>query len=338
MQTTRIICQKKNNQDLQIGKVSMSTLKKKTILVTGATGFVGSNVLRRLSRSRADLHVIARESSSLWRIEDIIDDVKRYTPDLSDTGSIKKVIHEINPDIVYHLATYGGNPRQDNFRQIIESNFFGTINLLNACKETGFDLFVNTGSSSEYGIKPVPMKETDLLEPRNNYGISKIASTLYCQSVALNENLPVITVRLFSPYGDYEDRSRLIPSVILSCLRGKNPEISSPDFVRDFIYIEDVIDLYEKLPDAGTISGHIFNAGSGKQHTVGEVVNSIIRITGNMVKPVVGLPQQWPNEPEVWQADMSKTIKTLDWVPKHNLDAGLKKAVGWFENHQHLYR
>jgi nucleoside-diphosphate-sugar epimerase len=315
----------------------MKSLKKKTILITGVTGFVGSNLLRRLSNSGADLHVITRESSNLWRIGDLINDVKRFTPDLTDFDSIKKVIHEINPDIIYHLATYGGNPRQDNFRQIIESNFFGTVNLINACKETGFDLFVNTGSSSEYGIKTVPMKENDLPEPRNNYGISKIASTLYCQSVALNENLPVVTLRLFSPYGDFEDSSRLIPSVILSCLRGKNPEISSSEFVRDFIYVEDVIDLYEQLSDADTLSGNIFNAGSGKQHTVGEVVDTIIKITGNQVKPIVGLPQRWLNEPKSWQADMSKTFKSLNWEPKYTLDAGLTKSVEWFENHQHLY-
>jgi len=280
----------------------MSSLEKKTILITGVTGFVGSNLLRRLSKTHADLHIITRESSNLWRIKDIIHDVRRHTPDLSDFTLVKKVIHEIHPDIVYHLATYGGNSRQDNFKEIFASNFFGTVNLLNACKETGFDLFVNTGSSSEYGIKTDPMKETDLPEPRNNYGISKVASTLYCQSVALNENLPIVTLRLFSPYGDFEDRERLIPSVILSCLRGKNPEISSPEFVRDFIYIEDVIDLYEHLPDARVIPGNIFNAGSGKQHTVGEVVDSIIRITGNQVKPVVGLPRRWPRDsrPSAW--------------------------------------
>jgi len=315
----------------------MCSLEKKTVLVTGVTGFVGSNLLRRLFKTHADLHVIARESSSFWRIKDIITDIKRYTTDLSDSDLLKKTIHEINPDIVYHLATYGGNPRQDNFRQIFESNFFGTVNLLNACNETGFDLFVNTGSSSEYGIKTNPMKETDLAEPRNNYGISKVASTLYCQSVALNENLPIITLRLFSPYGDFEDRDRLISSAILSCLRGKNPEISSPEFVRDFIYIEDVVDLYEHLPDARVIPGNIFNVGIGKQHTVGEVVDTIIRITGNQVKPVVGLPRRWPNEPKVWQADMSKTSNSLNWAPKYDLDAGLKKSVEWFENHQQLY-
>lgn len=319
------------------GKLIMNSLKKKTILITGVTGFVGSNLLRRLIKSSADLHIITRESSNLWRIEDIIDDVKRYTPDLSDFDTLKKILHKINPDIIYHLATYGGNPRQDNFRQIIESNFFGTVNLINACKKTGFDLFVNTGSSSEYGIKTVPMKENDVPEPRNNYGISKIASTLYCQSIAFNEKLPIVTLRLFSPYGDFEDSSRLIPSVILSCLHRKNPEISSPEFVRDFIYIEDVIDLYEQLPDADIISGNIFNVGSGKQHTVGEVVDTIINITGNDVKPMVGLPQRWPNEPHIWQADVSKTLKALNWAPKYDLNAGLTKSVDWFEKHQHLY-
>jgi nucleoside-diphosphate-sugar epimerase len=315
----------------------MSSLAKKTILVTGATGFVGSNLLRSLKNTGADIHILARESSSLWRISDIIGDVKRYTPDLSDYESLKRAVREIGPGIIYHLATYGGNPRQDNFRTIMESNFFGTVNLVNACKETGFDLFVNTGSSSEYGMKAAPMKETDVPEPRNNYGISKVSSTLFCRSVALNENLPLITLRLFSPYGEYEDGSRLVPSVILSCLQGENPQITSRGFVRDFIYIDDIVDLYKRLPDAGVSSGEIFNAGSGIQHTVGEVADSVIRITGKPLKPVTGLPRRWANEPEVWQADMSKTSASLNWAPKYDLEKGLRKTVAWFRDHRQLY-
>lgn len=310
---------------------------KKTILVTGATGFVGSNILRRLKKTGADLHIITRPSSDFWRISDITSDVTNHTADLSDAGSVKKTVRGISPDIVYHLATYGGSPRQDNFRGIMESNFFGTANLINACKETGFDLFVNTGSSSEYGVRAAPMKETDLIKPVNNYGISKAAGTLYCQSVALNDNLPVITLRLFSPYGEYEEGSRLVPSVILSCLQGKNPEITSRDFVRDFIYIEDVVDLYERLPDMRVSPGEIFNVGSGTQHSVGEVTDTIIGIVGKPLKPVAGLPRRWANEPEVWQADMSKTSASLNWTPNHDLETGLRKSVGWFENHRHLY-
>jgi len=316
----------------------MSSLAKKTVLVTGATGFVGSSLLRGLRTSGADLHIIARTTSNLWRISDIAADVGRHTPDLSDADSVRKTVREISPDIVFHLATYGGSPREDNFRQIMESNFFGTVNLVNACKEAGFDLFVNTGTSSEYGIKSLPMKETDCLRPVNNYGISKAACTHYCQAVAQNANLPIVTLRLFSPYGDYEDRSRLVPSVILSCLQGKDPEITSRGFVRDFIYIDDVVDLYRRLTEVRISPGDIFNAGTGVQHSVGDVVDTVIRITGKPLKAVAGMPRRWPNEPEVWQADMSKTSTSLNWAPKYDLETGLRKTVDWFLNNQHLYR
>ncbi|OPX64342.1 MULTISPECIES: NAD(P)-dependent oxidoreductase [unclassified Methanoregula] len=316
----------------------MSSLAKKTVLVTGATGFVGSNLLRCLQGSGADLHIIARTSSNLWRISDIIAGVGRHTPDLSDADSVKKTVRDISPDIIFHLATYGGSPREDNFRQIMESNFFGTVNLVDACKDAGFDLFVNTGTSSEYGIKSAPMKETDCLKPVNNYGISKAACTHYCQAVALNDNLPIVTLRLFSPYGDYEDGHRLVPSVILSCLQGKNPAITSRSFVRDFIYIDDVVDLYRRLAEIRITPGEIFNAGSGVQHSVGDVVDTVIRITGKPLEAVTGLPKRWPNEPEVWQADMSKTSTSLNRAPKYDLENGLRKTVEWFAAHQHLYR
>lgn len=316
----------------------MSSLAKKTVLVTGATGFVGSNLLRSLRGSGADLHIIARTTSNLWRISDIIADVRRHTTDLSDADSMRKTVRGISPDIIFHLATYGGSPREDNLRQIMESNFFGTVNLVNACKEAGFDLFVNTGTSSEYGIKSHPMKETDCLKPVNNYGISKAACTHYCQAIALNGNLPIVTLRLFSPYGDYEDRSRLVPSVVLSCLQGEHPEITSRGFVRDFIYIDDVVDLYKRLTDVRITPGDIFNAGSGIQHSVGDVADTVIRITGKPLKAVAGLPQRWPNEPEVWQAEMSKTSTSLNWAPKYDLETGLRKTVDWFAAHQHLYR
>jgi nucleoside-diphosphate-sugar epimerase len=182
------------------------------------------------------------------------------------------------------------------------------------------------------------MKENDVPEPHNNYGISKVASTLYCQSIAINENLPVITLRLFSPYGNYEDPTRLIPSVVLSCLKDENPKISSTTFVRDFIYVEDVIEAYTKIPIDGSIPCGIFNIGSGKQFSVGEIVNNIIQITKSNVTPIIGLPQKWPNEPELWQADISKAASMLNWIPKYDINTGLKMTVKWFENNLQYYQ
>lgn len=102
---------------------------------------------------------------------------------------------------------------------LIETNIVGTINLINACKEVGFDYFINTGSNSEYGEKDHSMKESDLLEPNNEYGITKAAATMYCSYMGKKEQLPIYTFRLFAVYGYFEDTTRLIPSVMVSYIQ-----------------------------------------------------------------------------------------------------------------------
>ena len=110
-----------------------------------------------------------------------------------------------------------------------------------------------------------------------NMGCQKPLRHYFARSYAATDNLPIITLRLFSPYGRYEQKSRLVPSVILAALQKINPQISSRQFVRDFIYIDDVLDAYEAAINLKNPSGKIFNIGSGQQHSVGEVVDSIIR-------------------------------------------------------------
>ena len=100
---------------------------------------------------------------------------------------MNSIISEIQPDIVYHTAAYGGNPLQKDQQRIVDSNLIGTIDMINACRRVNLDLFVDTGSSSEYGIKTTSIREDDLLEPVNDYGISKAAATRYSQAAARNE-------------------------------------------------------------------------------------------------------------------------------------------------------
>jgi nucleoside-diphosphate-sugar epimerase len=283
------------------------------------------------------VYVNVRSTSDTWRIKSVIDDISIIDMDLTQYEKLRWHIQKIRPNIIFHTAVYGGNANQNDFNTIIESNVVGTANLVRSCKDINFDLFVNTGSSSEYGIKPKPMRETDLLEPINDYGISKAFATMYCRKIAINENLPIVTLRLFSPYGMYEDRSRLIPSLIISTISQKAPKISSRKFVRDFIFIDDVLLAYESLIDHPVSGGQVYNIGTGIQHTVGDVTDTILRLMGNKVNYEFGVQQNWKNEPDFWQANIDKAKLELRWVPKYNLETGLKATINWFEKNIALY-
>lgn len=313
-------------------------IKGTNILVTGATGFVGANLVRHFLKKGAKISIFKRQQSNLWRIKDIINHISAYNVNLLDYARVNKAVKSIKPDIILHAATYGGYVTQNNLSRILKTNFDGTVNLLGVCSKRGFGLFVNTGSSSEYGIKNLPMREADLLNPVTSYGVSKAAASIYCQYVAKKQNLPIVTLRLFSPYGYFDDGSRAISQIILSCLKNKTVNISSPNSVRDFIFIDDVVDAYEKtLEKSDNMRGDIFNIGSGKQCLIEKLAEKITRaIDDNIVvkyqkKSLVRI------EPKSWVANISKAHIGLKWEPKFNIDAGLRKTIDWFRENKGLY-
>jgi nucleoside-diphosphate-sugar epimerase len=314
-------------------------MKNKKILITGATGFIGANLAEYFLEKGADVSIFTRGTSDKWRIRSILRNVTEYSVDLKEAVKLEKIIKKIKPQIVIHAAVYGGHSFQSNASKIIEANFTGTVNLINVLKGAGIELFINTGSSSEYGVKSEPMKESDLLEPFSEYGVTKAASELYCHAVAKKENMPVVTLRLFSPYGYYEEKNRLVSSVILSCLKFKNPKLSSPDSVRDFIFVEDVINAYKKVIDnKDKVKGEVFNIGSGKQYAIEDVVKNIVKLTGNKVKPEWGRIANSRQEPKCWQADISKAGRLLNWKPEFSLRQGLEKDISWFKRNTALYK
>jgi nucleoside-diphosphate-sugar epimerase len=309
----------------------------KKVLITGATGFIGANLTRTFLEKGADVSILTREKSNKWRIEDILCNLSEYCVDLTDRQELEKAISHIHPEIILHTAVYGGFPFQKDFKKTFETNLIATINLLETCEKTGFELFINTGSSSEYGIKKEPIKESDILRPLTHYGISKALATLFCRMQS-KPGLPVVTLRLFSPYGYYEEPTRLIPSVILSCLKGESPRVSSPNPVRDFIFVEDVVDAYLKVVEnKDRVGDELFNIGYGVQYSVEEVVNKIIFLTGNRVKPEWGSVSNARVEPQIWQADISKAKDFLKWVPEYSLDKGLDKTIKWFGENKLYY-
>lgn len=309
----------------------------KRILVTGAAGFIGACLVEDLVLEKYEVSIIVRETSNLWRLNKVIDKIKVYYCDITNKKKLEEIAQKANPEYIFHLATYGAYYFQEENDLIIKNNIIGTQNLVEAFSKIDYKSFVNVGSSSEYGIKNNPMKENDLLEPINIYGISKAASTLYCDMVNKTQGKPIGTVRLFSAYGNYEDKTRLIPSVILSCLKGESPQLANRDAVRDFIYIKDIIDFLKTVAFKEKIIGKIYNLGSGKQRSIGEVVNIIIKEFNEDIKPRWGELEGRKSDTSKWEADMCLVKSELNWEPRYDLNQGIKESIDWFKKNSGLY-
>lgn len=307
-------------------------------LITGGSGFIGSNLVRRLVLGNlGNVFLIVEKNSDLWRLNDIRSELTIFESDLTDFNNINNIIKMAQPNVVFHLASFGGLPSQTDQRKIFDINFYGTVNLLNACKEVGVDCFINTGSSSEYGIKNTDMREGDIVIPISDYGVVKAATTQYCLKEALFNKLSIYTVRPFSVYGDYEMFGRLIPTILLGALQKSQINLSSGSFVRDFIYVQDMVDIYLKIAEVKPNMDFVFNAGTGVQSTILDVVDTVESIVGSKLNVNWNSSAVRPWEPKVWQANIDRAINLLKWKPKYSLNDGLKKSLEWFDLNNHFY-
>ena len=253
---------------------------KRIFLVTGATGFIGSCLLRRLINSNKKVHIILKKDAKLWRIKDILNKATCHISDLSAPEALKKIIVNVKPQVIYHLATYGAYPYQNKPNKIMHTNILGTWNLLKAASNIEYELFINTGSSSEYGFKKLPMRETDVLKPASYYAVSKSSQTLLCFHISREEKKPIVTLRPFSVYGPYEEPTRFVPTLMKALYFKEKMSLVSQEISRDHIYVEDVVDVYLLIDQLKNFVGEIFNIGTGIQSSVKDVVETTVRVTG----------------------------------------------------------
>lgn len=306
---------------------------KQTILITGAAGFVGACLARRLVAEGLRPHVFVQGKTDLWRLKDIQQHLIIHDGDLSDAASVRAMIQDVRPQIIYHLAAHGAYPEQQEAQKIMAVNVMGTLHLLQALEKTDYRLFVNTGSSSEYGFKDTPMRETDVLVPNSFYAAAKAGQTLLAQYAAHAHKKPIVTFRLFSVYGPYESPGRLVPTLLRRALKGEDLVMVSPDTARDFIFVEDVLDAFLNTAPLMDHGGEIFNLGSGTQVSLKEMVDEVLQLTGAKVKV------HWQSMPlriwdtSNWVADVSKTKEVLGFQARTSLQDGLAKTLAWMTAH-----
>lgn len=310
----------------------------KRVLITGGSGFIGANLARRLLQDGQEIHLLLRRGYHPWRIESIRADVHLHEVDLNDPEALTHNVRNIRPDWVFHLAVHGAYSWQTNLNQIMQTNISGTVNLLEACLKIGFEAFINTGSSSEYGFKDHAPSEMELPEPNSYYAVAKAAATLFCCYISRSRRVHVPTLRLYSIYGPYEDAQRLMPTLILNGLRCDLPPLVNPNTTRDYVYIEDAIDAFllaATQPDQEF--GAVYNVGTGVQTSLREVVDIAQRVFSLSTNP------QWDSMPgrewdtTIWVANNQRARNELNWQPHFNVEQGFRKMVEWFlENPEFL--
>ncbi len=306
----------------------------KRVILTGGTGFVGANLARRLLDDGHELHLLVRPGYRPWRIEPILTDLQLHEVRLADQESLSKVLKDIGPEWVFHLATHGAYPSQTDLQQMVETNILGTVNLVEACLETGFESFVNTGSSSEYGFKDHPPSETEPLEPNSRYAVTKASSTMFCRYRAQETGVHLPTLRLYSVFGPYEEPTRLFPTLIRYGKEGKLPPLVDPRVARDFVYADDVVDAYCLAASRhGSEKGAVYNLGTGVSTSIRDVAEVARRLMGIKDVPQWGSMPNRTWDTDVWVADSRKIRSALGWRPRYSFEEGFSKLVQWFDDH-----
>lgn len=298
-------------------------------LVTGAAGFIGANLVRRLLGDGHEVHVFVRPGHSSWRLEEIRNKIHIHLVDICGKG-LAGIVKDIRPERVFHLAAHGAYSSQTDLRRIVQTNMIGTMNLVEACLDGGFESFVNTGSSSEYGFKDHAPSESEPLEPNSIYAVTKAAATLYCRHTALSRRVHLPTLRLYSVYGAFEEPSRLVPTLIVKGMQGKWPPLVSPDVARDFVYVEDVVGAYLLAAERrGPELGAIYNVGTGVQTSMRQVTAVAQRVLGIRAKAAWGtMPnRQW--DTHIWRSDNRKIKRDLGWRPRITFETGLRLMADW---------
>ncbi len=314
--------------------------KDRAVFITGATGFVGSSLAARLVGLGARVIALVRDEvaeSNFYRLK-LEKSVTTVRGSLEEYALLERAINEYAVEAVYHLgaqAIVGAANRSplSTFRANIE----GTWNLLEACRgKDSLQSIIIASSDKAYGThKELPYREDYSLNPEYPYDVSKACADLIARSYFNTFQLPIVVTRFANIYGPGDvNYSRIVPDTIRTALAGRPPIIRSdgtPE--RDYLYIDDVIDLYlllaERIEDT---RGEVFNAGHNKPVRVLELVETILRLVGKPdLQPVIQGKGNPVGEIDRQWLDGTKAKEKLGWSPRVELEDGISLTINWYK-------
>jgi UDP-glucose 4-epimerase len=287
------------------------------VLVTGASGFIGRALVRRLVTDGHTTVCTARHPAY-----DVAEGAAWVPGDVTDRAFVHRLVADAKPTVVFHLASQVTGSRSiDVVPTTLAINLVAGVGVLEAATDAGCDRVVLMGSGDEPATGDSPCSP---------YAAAKWAVGGYARMFHSLYGTPVTTARTFMVYGpEQPDTAKVVPYTATSLLRGEAPTLSSGRRFCDWVYIDDVVDALLVLADAPDVTGRAVDVGTGRLHTVRHVVETIATIVGAEVEPVFGGLPDRQREVEA-AADVAETARVCGWQPTTDLYEGLKRTVAWY--------
>ena len=302
-------------------------------LVTGAGGFVGANLVRCLLAGGHEPVALVRPGGNTWRLAETSSEAAQVAVDLRDPAALERVVTNLRPEAIFHLAAHGAYSWQKDFDAMLAVNVRATEALLVAARQVGASL-VHAGSSSEYGYQDHAPGEDERVEPNSRYAVTKVAATYLCRLAAATGGPQAVTLRLYSIYGPWEEPGRLMPTLVRCGAAGGWPPLVGRTTARDFVWVDDACDAFIRAATTELYDrGAVLNIASGTQTTLEALVEVARRVLHIQAEPVWGsMPaRQW--DTSTWVGDPSSAGQLLGWKSSTSVDDGLQRMAAWFDDH-----
>jgi UDP-glucose 4-epimerase len=302
-------------------------------LITGASGFIGSHVARRLVHDGHEVHVLLRPDSDAKRLEDL-PQVRSWTAGLDNIAALESCIRGARPDRIIHCAGDSRARHMSGWEPVREAyriNVDALANLLEAACTSGVPVrsLVRLGGLEEYGSGSAPFVETQRESPRSAYSASQVAGTHLLQ--ALQPTLPfaVVTLRPTLIYGPAQSTDFMIPALIEALLAGRPFPLSEGRQRRDLLHIDDLVTAILAASTAERVGGEVINIATGEAPSIRTIARTIGKMLGRPELLKFGELPDRPNDIVDLRGDASKAERLLGWRPTISLENGLAQTIEW---------